>query len=92
MLYAAILNYKLFFKHKIDKMEYKDNSLEHENKRKWLNAWVGVASAFNCQTTDAATRWADCALKDFDTRFPKPKEVLAPLPFPSDRIEGGSNG
>lgn len=75
-------------------MEQKDYSLEHENKRKemWMNAWVGVASAWNCQDSAAATRWADCALKDFDSRFPKPQPILVPPVFPSDRIEGGSNG
>lgn len=48
--------------------------LLHEKMRKqvWLTAWAATASAITCPTTEAATKWADAALKDFDIRFPKP--------------------
>ena len=35
----------------------------------WLKAWCAVANAFNCETSDAATKWADACLKDFKERF-----------------------
>jgi hypothetical protein len=35
----------------------------------WLKAWCSVANAFNCESIEAATRWADGALKDYKQRF-----------------------
>ena len=37
----------------------------------WLRAWCAVAGAWNCQSADAATRWADAALKEYERRFAK---------------------
>lgn len=46
----------------------------HEQLRKelWIKAWVGTACAVTCTNPEAATKWADKALADFDDRFPKP--------------------
>lgn len=35
----------------------------------WLRAWCVTATAVNCYSPDAATRWADACLKDFSERF-----------------------
>ena len=35
----------------------------------WLRAWCVTATAINCYSPDAATRWADACLKDFSERF-----------------------
>lgn len=42
-------------------------------------AWCAVASAWNSETSDVATKWADNALKAFDARFPKPQIDLNKL-------------
>lgn len=36
----------------------------------WISAWSAVAGAITCETSDAATSWADKALQAFDERFP----------------------
>ena len=54
----------------------KDFVFQHEEVRKklWCDAWVSTANANDCKSTDSATRWADDALKEFDARFPAPKQ------------------
>ena len=39
----------------------------------WLKAWCFVANAVNCESVEAATRWADNCLKDYKTRFDNKK-------------------
>lgn len=35
----------------------------------WLSMWTAVANAWNCNSEDAATRWADNGLAHFRKRF-----------------------
>lgn len=67
----------------------KDYSFEHEQMRKelWCNAWCDVANAINCSSADSATKWADAALKDFDSRFPVPVVVKNAAHSMNDKIE-----
>ena len=55
----------------------KDFVFQHEEIRKqfWCNAWVNVANANDCKSSESATRWADAALQAFDHRFPSPIEI-----------------
>lgn len=38
-------------------------------ERAWLDTWVAVATASNCNSAAVATSWADICLKEFDKRF-----------------------
>ena len=44
------------------------------------NVWCATANANDCKSTSTATKYADEALKAFDERFPKPKEIIVELP------------
>ncbi len=54
-----------------------ENLINHNAQRKevWIKAWCSCASAWNCKNTETADRWADDALKSFDSRFPAPTEL-----------------
>ncbi|WP_172352661.1 hypothetical protein [Mesorhizobium sp. NZP2298] len=39
-------------------------------ERAWLDTWIAVATASNCNSATVATSWADICLKEFDKRFP----------------------
>jgi hypothetical protein len=41
----------------------------------WLHAWTMVASANDCKSPTAATKWADSCLEEFDKRFPRPMKT-----------------
>ena len=57
----------------------KDYQVQHEMMRKelWCKAWCDVAGSSNCDSEQTCTKWADAALKDFDSRFPVPVETKA---------------
>lgn len=46
----------------------------HEQQRRdlWAQAWVATANANDCKSPEVATKYADAALRDFDSRFPRP--------------------
>lgn len=54
----------------------KDEILSHKEQRKqlWIDVWVNVANASNCNNVQSPTKWADIAIQEFDKRFPQPKK------------------
>jgi len=53
----------------MDKEISKEDSLEQERRKFWKDVWIAVATASNSFHKEAATGWADDALKKFDERF-----------------------
>ena len=49
-------------------------SHEQQRKQLWCQIAIACTSASNSTEVSLAVKWADCVLKAFDTRFPKPTE------------------
>ena len=54
----------------------KDEKLSHAKTRQklWSEVWARTAGSSNCINLSTPTKWADEALKEFDERFPAPKD------------------
>ena len=51
-----------------------NKSYEYRRQEVWIRAWCETARSDNCTSYDIATRFADECLKQFDMRWPKPRE------------------
>jgi len=64
-------------------------TLQETRMKVWADAWCSTANAITCSKPEAATKWADQALKDFDERFIvkgikiEGKETIAAVPLPN---------
>lgn len=53
---------------------------DHSDFRKqfWCEAWLAVASSDSALAPKTPVTWADDALREFDKRFPEPKNENPP--------------
>lgn len=73
----------------MDKVFYKNSDLKNKRIDLWIGVCIGVASANNCNTSQAPIRYANAALIEFDKIFPGEEINFVGIDkpeFPKDKI------